>query len=277
MAFQIDRIYNEDCLEGMKRIADGAVDCIITDLPYGTTACAWDSVIPFEPLWEQFKRVTKPNAAIVLFGSEPFSSALRMSNMKWYRYDWIWDKEKGFGFANSHKMPMKQHEIISVFYQHLPTYNPQKTAGKPYKCRGGLRNAVNRGLLTNRVLTEEERADPANIKNRSGIATFIRSTVDNKGDRFPGSIISVPREYNGIQHPTQKPVDLLRYLVLTYTNPNDVVLDATIGSGTTAIACLKEHRHFLGFELNKEYFDIAQRRIALERQQPQLDFTEDSL
>jgi len=271
---ELDQIYNEDCLEGMKRIPDASVDCIITDLPYGTTACQWDSVIPFEPLWEQYRRITKPNAAIVLFGSEPFSSALRMSNIKEYRYDWVWDKQKGFGFANANKMPMKQHEIISVFYRRLPTYNPQKTIGKPYKCKGGLRNAVNRGLLTNRVLTDEEKADPTNIKNRSGIATFIRSTVDNKGDRFPGSIISVPREYHDIVHPTQKPVDLLRYLVLTYTNEGDTVLDSCIGSGTTAIACLKERRHFLGFELNKEYFDIAQRRIALERQQPQLDFAD---
>ena len=267
---EIDKIYNEDCLTGMQRIPDGTVDAIICDLPYGTTACAWDSVIPFEPMWEQFRRVTKPNAAIVLFGSEPFSSALRMSNIKEYRYDLIWDKQKGFGFANANKMPMKSHENISVFYRHLPTYNPQKTAGKPYKCKGGLRHAVNRGLLTNRVLTEEEKADPANIKNRSGIATFIRSTVDNKGDRFPGSIISIPREYNGIVHPTQKPVDLLRYLVLTYSNEGDTILDATIGSGTTAVAAIREKRHFIGFELNKEYFDIAQRRIADELRQPTL-------
>ena len=264
---ELDKIYNMDCLEGMKQIPDGTIDAVICDLPYGTTACAWDSVIPFDKLWGQYKRICKPNAPIVLFGSEPFSTMLRMSNLKEWRYDWIWDKQKGFGFANANKMPMKQHEIISVFYKHLPTYNPQKHEGKPYKCKGGLRNAVNRGLMTNRVLTDEEKTDPANIKNRSNIATFIRSTVDNKGDRFPVSIISIPRDFHDIIHPTQKPVDLLRYLVLTYTNEGDTVLDNCMGSGTTAIACIKERRHFIGFELSKEYFDKAVRRIKAEQAQ----------
>ena len=260
MDFQIDKIYNEDCLEGMKRIADGAVDCIITDLPYGTTACAWDSVIPFEPLWEQFKRVTKPNAAIVLFGSEPFSSALRMSNIKDYRYDWIWDKQKGFGFANANKMPMKSHENISVFYRKLPTYNPQKTEGEPYRCGARIR-LKNGALMTERQLTEEEKADITKIKSRSGIAGLYQSETINHGDRYPMTIISIPRLYHNIVHPTQKPVDLLRYLILTYSNEGDTILDATIGSGTTAVAALMEKRHFIGFETNKEYFDIAQGRI----------------
>ena len=266
---EIDKIYNEDCLTGMQRIPDGTVDAIICDLPYGTTACAWDNIIPFEPMWEQFRRVTKPNAAIVLFGSEPFSSALRMSNIKEYRYDLIWDKQKGFGFANANKMPMKSHENISVFYRHLPTYNPQKTEGKPYRCGARIR-LKNGALMTERQLSDEEKADLSKLKSRSGIAALYQSETINDGDRYPVSIISIPRLYHDIVHPTQKPVDLLRYLILTYTNSGGVVLDATIGSGTTAVAAIREKRHFIGFELNKEYFDIAQRRIADELRQPTL-------
>ena len=244
---ELDKIYNEDCLQDMKRIDDGAVDCIITDLPYGTTACAWDSVIPFEPLWEQFKRVTKPNAAIVLFGSEPFSSALRMSNIGMYRYDWKWQKEQGTGGLKANYQPLRDYEDICVFSQ-LPAvycpnpmrYYPQLTKGKPY------------------TIT---RAGVSNLMHKNAGGTFV-----NEGVRYPKSIISFPKEGDHV-HPTQKPVDLLRYLVLTYTNPNDVVLDATIGSGTTAIACIKEHRHFIGFELNKEYFDRAVKRINDEQAQ----------
>jgi site-specific DNA-methyltransferase (adenine-specific) len=239
---EIDKIYNEDCLEGMKRIADGAVDCIITDLPYGTTACAWDSVIPFEPLWEQFKRVTKPNAAIVLFGSEPFSSALRMSNIKDYRYDWIWKKgERTANFYDAKRRPLLNHEVISVFYRSLPTYNPQKTKGEP-----------NHGTKSGAVYQKQTLG--SNVE-------YVANTSDEK---YPKTIINFEREYDKDKlglHPTQKPVDLLRYLILTYSNPDDLILDSTIGSGTTAVAALMEHRHFIGFETNKEYFDIAQGRI----------------
>ena len=252
MDFQIDKIYNEDCLEGMKRIADGAVDCIITDLPYGTTACAWDSVIPFEPLWEQFKRVCKPNAAIVLFGQEPFSSALRMSNIDWFRYDWIWDKGRGHNFAQANFCPMRSHEIISVFSD-APAiyssdgrkcrYNPQMwDSGKPYFIR-----------------EHQRKNQTAMMRKNSNVAKF-RPTTDNHGERFPLSILPFDRDEGG-KHPTQKPVDLLRYLILTYSNEGDTILDATIGSGTTAVAALMEKRHFIGFETNKEYFDIAQGRI----------------
>ena len=242
MDFQIDKIYNEDCLEGMKRIADGAVDCIITDLPYGTTACAWDSVIPFEPLWEQFKRVTKPNAAIVLFGSEPFSSALRMSNIGMYRYDWIWKKgERTANFYDAKRRPLLNHEVISVFYRSLPTYNPQMTKGEP-----------NHGTKSGAVYQKQTLG--SNVE-------YIANTSD---DKYPKTIINFEREYDKDKlglHPTQKPVDLLRYLILTYSNEGDTILDATIGSGTTAVAALMEHRHFIGFETDKEYFDIAQGRI----------------
>jgi site-specific DNA-methyltransferase (adenine-specific) len=256
---EIDQIYNEDCLEGMKRIDDASVDCIITDLPYGTTCCAWDSVIPFEPLWEQFRRITKSNAAIVLFGSEPFSSALRMSNIKEWRYDWYWRKSRFGNYAQAPYMPLKNIEIISVFSQGTiapnsklkMTYNPQ-------------------GIKEHNKLIKEKPCS-ANFRPNRKPQTFV-STHYN----YPKQCLEFDNDGEQL-HPTQKPVNLLRYLVLTYSNEGNLVLDATIGSGTTAIACLKERRHFLGFELNKEYFDIAQRRIALERQQPQLDFTEDSL
>jgi site-specific DNA-methyltransferase (adenine-specific) len=250
---ELDRIYNEDCLEGMKRIDDGTVDAIICDLPYGTTACPWDSVIPFEPLWEQFKRVTKPNAAIVLFGSEPFSSALRMSNIKAFKYDWIWEKSKASNFLQASYMPMKAHETISVFcFGGKTKYNPIKRKGEPFN--KGYR--ITKGDRPTQVYEDIPNIESYEIVNESG-------------DRNPRSVIyfKTSESEGEVKHPTQKPVDLLRYLVLTYTNPNDVVLDATIGSGTTAIACIKEHRHFVGFELNKEYFDRAVKRINDERRQ----------
>ena len=254
MDFQIDKIYNEDCLEGMKRIADGAVDCIITDLPYGTTACAWDSVIPFEPLWEQFKRVTKPNAAIVLFGSEPFSSALRMSNIGMYKYDWYWRKPKGTGHLNAEKQPMRDVEVISVFYRQQSTYNPQFTKGEPFGNKSGKSHFVS------------EAGETTYGKFASGPGT----RNDNPGIRYPKQCIEFGVVERDTKHPTQKPVDLLRYLILTYTNVGGVVLDATIGSGTTAVAALMEKRHFIGFETNKEYFDIAQQRIDDVRRNPTL-------
>ena len=251
---ELDKIYNEDCLEGMKRIADGAVDCIITDLPYGTTACAWDSVIPFEPLWEQFKRVTKPNAAIVLFGSEPFSSALRMSNIGMYKYDWYWRKPKGTGHLNAEKQPMRDIEVISVFYRQQSTYNPQFTKGEPFGNKSGKSHFVS------------EAGETTYGKFASGPGT----RNDNPGIRYPKQCIEFGVVERDTKHPTQKPVDLLRYLILTYTNVGGVVLDATIGSGTTAVAALMEHRHFIGFETNKEYFDIAQGRIDQVRRNPTL-------
>ena len=247
---EIDKIYNMDCLEGMRQIPDGSIDAVICDLPYGTTACAWDSVIPFDKLWEQYRRITKPNAAIVLFGAEPFSSALRFSNIKEYRYDWIWKKgETVSGHMNAHKMPLRNHEIISVFYRSLPTYNPIMRTGY----QGYDKTKYNGQQVKNGVYGDK------NVECHS----------ENNGERFPLSVIDMSRDWKhqDALHPTQKPVDLLRYLVLTYTNEGDTVLDNCMGSGTTAIACIKEKRHFIGFELSKEYFDKAQRRIDNERRQ----------
>ena len=260
---EIDQIYNEDCLQGMKRIDDGSVDCIITDLPYevlndGNPNAQWDRQIPLEPLWAEYLRISKPNAAIVLFAQGMFTADLMQSNRRMWRYNLVWDKVRTTGFLNANRMPLRCHEDICVFYRELPTYHPQMV-----KCLPHQRNhsrGKQEGEQTNRCYGSFGKADD-----------YISD------EKYPRSIIELANIVQNNEHPTQKPVALLRYLVLTYTNPGDLVLDSCIGSGTTAIACLKEHRHFLGFELNKEYFDIAQRRIALERQQPQLDFTEDSL
>ena len=237
---QLDTILNCDCLEGMKNIPDGSIDAIICDLPYGTTRNQWDSVIPLDKLWAEYKRITKSDAAIVLFSQQPFTSALVMSNPKMFRYEWIWQKDMGTGFLNAKKMPMKEHENVLVFYENLPTYNPQMKQGKPYRCKNG-------------ALSD-------NYGHREQVETI------NNGERYPTTIIKYDRDKNKL-HPTQKPVDLLRYLVRTYTNMGGVILDNCMGSGTTAIACIKEKRHFVGFELNKEYYDIACKRIKNEQAQ----------
>ena len=249
---EIDKIYNEDCLEGMKRIPDGSVDAIICDLPYGTTANKWDSVIPFDKLWEQYKRVIKRTGAIVLFSQQPFTSALVMSNPSMFKYEWIWEKEGGTGFLNANFAPLKIHENICVFsfgaaaptnnIENRIVYNPQYTKGSPYKHkqRGGVISP-----------------------NYSAVGAY---TNINEGTRHPIDIIKFPRDSDSF-HPTQKPVDLLRYLIRTYSNEGDTILDNCMGSGTTAVACIREKRHFIGFELNKDYFDKACKRIDAERRQ----------
>ena len=238
---ELDTIYNEDCLEGMKQIPDGTIDAVICDLPYGTTRNQWDSVIPLDLLWAEYRRITKPNAAIVLFSQQPFTSALVMSNPQMFRYEWIWEKENGTGFLNAKKMPLKIHENIAVFYRDLPTYNPiMRTGFEPYKCRTGDQG--------------------------TNYGKYEKVETISNGERYPIDILQYNRDADAF-HPTQKPVDLFRYLVLTYTNEGDTVLDNCMGSGTTAIACIKERRHFIGFELSKEYFDKAQRRIKAEQAQ----------
>ena len=237
---ELDKIYNEDCLDGMKRIPDGSVDAIICDMPYGTTRNAWDSVIPLDKLWAQYKRIAKKNAAICLFAQTPFDKVLGCSNIEWLKYEWVWEKEMGTGFLNSKKMPLKIHENILVFYKELPIYNPQFTKGYPYiiHCKG----------------------HSSNYGEQAG------AVVVNDGKRYPNSIIEFSRDSDSF-HPTQKPVDLLRYLIRTYSNEGDTILDNCMGSGTTAVACIKEKRHFIGFELNQEYFEKACKRIDAERRQ----------
>ena len=243
---ELDTIYNEDCLVGMQRIPDGSVDCVICDLPYGTIACKWDSVIPFEPLWEQYHRICTRNAPIILFGSEPFSTMLRASNINEYRYDWIWVKTKAGNFQICKVQPLKLHETISVFYRKMPTYN--NTELQPCHVKNGR---THKGKNVTVI-----KGDPDYIQTEKGY---------NKSVLYYGNPSGA-----GHLHPTQKPVDLISYLVRTYTNEGDTVLDNCIGSGTTAIACIREKRHFLGFELNKEYFDIAQKRILQEISEPKL-------
>lgn len=231
-----------DCLELMKEIPDNSIDMVLCDPPYGTTACKWDSVIPFEPMWTQLKRITKDNGAICLFGSEPFSSHLRLSNLKMFKYDWIWDKvNKYTGALNANRMPMKRHEIISIFYKRLPAYIKQYREGKPYE------TTKNTGHGQHTVYGKVEE---------------LRHTV-NKGKHNPCSILEIKGDLKkelGL-HPTQKPVSLLEYLVKTYTLEDETVLDFTMGSGSTGVACKNLNRKFIGIEKDKYYFLIAHARI----------------
>lgn len=237
------KLYKGDCLEVMKDIPDKSIDMILCDLPYGTTACKWDVVIPFDKLWEQYNRIIKDNGAIILFGSEPFSTELRHSNLKMYRYDWIWQKTIASNFALSKKQPQKKHENIMVFYKKQPTYNPQMEEGKPYTDK---RNKGNRNVVVG-------------IENN-----FKRQPIENKGTRYPSSIQKFSNGNNKNVHPTQKPVALLEYLIKTYTNEGETVLDNCMGSGTTGVACKHTNRRFIGIELDDKYFEIAKKRIEEE-------------
>ena len=236
-------LWHGDCLELMKNIPDGSVDLVLTDPPYGTTACKWDSVIPFEPMWEQLNRIIKPNGAICLFGSEPFSSALRMSNIKHFKYDWIWDKTFGRQPQLANTQPMKQHEIISVFEKtgKKVIYYPQKTKlEKPYFSSGAGNNA---GTKNDHKL---------GLKKQAKYYT----------EKTPTTLLSYKPVPNGKNsHPTQKPIALLEYLIRTYTNEGETVLDFTMGSGSTGVACVNTNRHFIGIELDEGYFNIAKKRI----------------
>ena len=238
-------LWQGDCLELMKNIPDGSVDLVLTDPPYGTTACKWDSVIPFEPMWEQLNRIIKQNGAICLFGSEPFSSALRMSNIKKFKYDWIWKKDQAAGFVNANNSPLKVHEIVSVFSSgtianrsaRRMTYFPQ-------------------GLIE---INKKRKVD-----KKDGTFLGARPNQDGKPytqryKNFPQTIISFARD-RGF-HPTQKPIALLEYLIKTYTNEGETVLDFTMGSGSTGVACVNTNRHFIGIELDEGYFEIAKKRI----------------
>ena len=240
-----------DCLVEMQNIADKSIDCIICDLPYGTTACKWDTIIPFEPLWAQYKRIIKDNGAIVLFGQEPFSSYLRTSNISMYRYDFIWDKVSTTNFANAKRMPLSCNECISVFYKSLPTYNPIMTEAKSDRIRSMSKSKDN---------TSETN------KQASGKTRMYSENYDNT-KRFPRKIIEISckiAECNSLNrvHPTQKPEALIEYLIKTYTNEGDTVLDNTMGSGTTGVACKQLNRSFVGIEMDDKYFDIASKRIA---------------
>ena len=225
-----------DCLERMKEIPDGSVDMVLTDPPYGTTACKWDSIIPLEPMWEQLKRIIKPNGAIVMTASQPFTTTLISSQMKLFKYSWVWDKGQGTGFLNAKRQPLRSCEDVVVFYKKQPTYNPQMRLGfKPYKCKQGATKTQNYG-------------------KQSGAITV------SDGSRYPLTLVAFNRDGAKV-HPTQKPVALMEYLIKTYTNETETVLDFTMGSGSTGVACINTNRKFIGIELDEDYFHIAKERI----------------
>lgn len=232
---KILKLLNGDCLELIESIDDKSIDMIFTDLPYGTTACKWDSIIPLDKMWEQYERVIKDNGAIVLTASQPFTTKLINSNMKLFRYEWIWQKEQGTNFLNAKVQPLKVHENICVFYKKLPKYNPQFTKDKPYYRTGG--------------------------SGTSGDVTgnYKKISTTNDGRRYPISIQKFKRERG--YHPTQKPVELVKYMIKTYTDEGDVVLDSCMGSGTTGVACRELNRNFIGIELDTVYFNISRWRI----------------
>jgi len=239
----MNQIFCEDCLVGMKSISDKTIDMILTDLPYGTTQNKWDSVIPFDRLWEQYGRVIKNNGAIVLFCQQPFTTKLIESNLEMFRYEWIWDKILTTGFLNANRMPLRVHEDIAVFYKELPKYNPQYEVGKPSHSKG----------------TAHKNKDVRNCN-------YGRyESIDEKEDstkKCPRTIIRFQKPHPSISvHPTQKPVELCEYLIRTYTDLGDVVLDSCMGSGTTGIACVNTERNFIGFETSEDYFEIAKKRI----------------
>ena len=234
------KLLHGDCLELMRGIPDKSIDMILCDLPYGTTQNKWDSVIPFEPLWEQYKRVLKPRGVVILFAQIPFSITLGASNLKWLKYEWIWEKDRASGHLNAKKQPMKAHENILVFYEQIGTYNPQKTTGhKPSNISG------------------------KRLKETTNYGKFEQIISGGQTDRYPRSVYkyNAVNSQHGIEHPTQKPVGLLEMLINTYTLEGETVLDNCMGSGSTGVACMNTNRQFIGIEKDDKYFEIAKKRI----------------
>jgi site-specific DNA-methyltransferase (adenine-specific) len=236
-------IYHGDCLK-VQPALQSPIDLILADLPYGTTACSWDSIIPLQQLWEQYRQLIKPNAAIVLTGSQPFTTILIASNLDWFRYCWVWEKDTPTGFLDANRKPMKAHEDVCVFYQRQPTYNPQKWKGQP-----NHQTAKNPVRHTLSVYAGDHHRPPS----------------DTSGLKYPRSVIKFPK-YSITEnlHPTQKPLELMAYFIRTYTNPGDVVLDSTMGSGTTLEAAKLLGRRAIGIEIEERYCEIAARRLQQE-------------
>ena len=233
-------LYKGDCLEVMKSIPDKSIDMILCDLPYNTskrktTWNTWDCEIDLEKLWKQYNRIIKDNGAIVLFAQGLFSAQLIMSNFKNYKYEWIWRKEQGTGFLNSKRMPLKNHEKILIFYKKQPTYNPQMREGTPYTTTKGSKSS--------------------NYCSSDKIVT-----TNNNGERYPLTVLDFKRDKDKL-HPTQKPIGLLEYLIKTYSNEGEIIMDNTMGSGSTGVACMNTNRRFIGIELDENYFNIAKQRI----------------
>lgn len=237
-----NNIYQGDCLELMPQIADGSIDMILCDLPYGTTQNKWDSIIPLDKLWNEYKRVIKQNGVIVLTAQTPFDKVLGCSNLEWLKYELIWEKSKATGFLNAKKIPLKAHENILVFYKQQPTYNPQMTKGNPY----------NKGF----------------IKAQNGNGTYgnfdAKIRLNESGDRFPRSVMyfKTSEAEGKVIHPTQKPVALFEHLINTYTNEGDIVLDNCGGSGTTSISCININRQYIVMEKKLDIFQKAQERVS---------------
>lgn len=234
-------LYHEDCLTGMDKIPTGSVDMILCDLPYGVTKNKWDAVIPFDKLWNQYKRVIKHGGAIVLFAEGMFMANLMVSNPEMWRYNLIWDKVLTSGFLNANRMPLRQHEQLCVFYKSPPTYNPQKKRGEKSHSKGSKKKCQN---------------------NNYGDYGFIDNSETHGVFKYPTSILSFPKPHpTKAFHPTEKPITLLEYLIKSYTNPGEMVLDNCMGSGSTGVAAIRTGRNFIGFEIEKKYFDIAKKRI----------------
>lgn len=250
----LNKIYNEDCIETMKRIPDDSIDLMLTDTPYNVTSADWDNSLDLPLLWNEWNRICKIDAAMIFTATQPFSSELIISNKSNFKYEWIWQKSQPTGFILADKRPLNYHEHILVFYRKQPTYNPIMVKG-----------LVNHG--DNNYKTD---------KIKSSISTAMGSKMqykkaDKSGLKYPASIIKINCvDRAKVEHPTQKPIDLFRYLIKTYTNEHETVFDGYMGSGTTAMACIAEKRNFVGSELNKEYFELATKRIETELLQPKL-------
>lgn len=246
-------LYNGDCLEIMKSIPTSSVDMILCDLPYGTTACSWDSIIPFNLLWDEYRRIITPIGAIVLTASQPFTSALIMSNVEWFKYAWVWEKTRATGHVHSKNKPMKSHEDVCVFSPGTTVHASQSTRRMTYNPQGT-------------ITVDKESFRPSRGKSGSDVTCSLRpshkETLHQTVSNFPRSVLKIASEHNvGAFHPTQKPLELMEYMVKTYTEEDMTVLDNCMGSGTTGVACKNLGRKFIGIELDETYFNIAKNRI----------------
>lgn len=262
---ETDIIYNEDCITGMARLADASVDCIICDLPYetlhrGNKHAAWDRQLPLEPLWTEWLRVAKPNAAIVLFAQGMFTAQLMMAQPRLWKYNLVWEKGRATGFLNANRMPMRSHEDIAVFYRSQPTYNPQFRDGDSHPHGNGPHRDTNQ--CYGQYGHKPDPTEPTIPKVGQTYDYDHIHRVPPTGKCFPMSVLHFPKEHGtDTWHATQKPVDLVRWLIRTYTNPGEVVLDCCMGSGTTAVAAIMERRHFVGYELNAEFYARCMDRV----------------
>ena len=244
------KLINGDCLKVLPTLADKSIDLILTDPPYGTTQCKWDSIIPFEPMWKELKRVIKDNGCIALFGTEPFSSYLRTSNTEWYKYDWVWNKNSSTGFMNAKLRPMNTIELISIFSNGRTA--PNKISNMIYYPQGLIEH--------NKIAKSGNKPNKENSKYRENSSPANKGGYVQQYTNYPRNYLEFAYQKKAV-HPTQKPVALLKYLIKTYTNENDTVLDFTMGSGSTGVAAKNLNREFIGIELDKTYFDIAKNRI----------------